>query len=129
MTQSQSAVSTPQGAHPLFSLTHFSNHTSASNGYIVKFDTGSLGLPSSHETNDIRFYPNPNNGNFTLTGTALGTECFQMQIFDLLGRQLITKKLELYEHLDSGSLESGTFILKLTSENQKNQRIFKFVVR
>lgn len=132
MTQSQSGVSTPQGAHPVFSHSPFTNPSSASNGYIVKFDTGSLGLPSSHETNDIRFYPNPNNGNFTLTGTALGTECFQMQIFDVLGRQLITKKLELYEHLNfdySASLESGTFILKLTSENQKNQRIFKFVVR
>lgn len=86
-------------------------------------------MPDSEE---IKLYPNPNNGNFTLVGTVLGKENFQMQVFDLSGRLLIHRKLDLYEqqHLNySTLLKEGVYLLKLKSEKSKIEKHFKLVVK
>lgn len=84
------------------------------------------------DSEDIKLYPNPNNGNFTLVGTVLGKENFQMQVFDLSGRLLIHKKLGLYEqqHLNySTLLKEGVYLLKLKSEKSKIEKNFKLIVK
>ncbi|MDX9705597.1 MAG: T9SS type A sorting domain-containing protein [Weeksellaceae bacterium] len=55
-----------------------------------------------------------------------------VQLFDFSGKLIIHKKLELYEeqHFDYSDLvKSGTYLLKLKSENSKTVKTFKLLVR
>lgn len=125
-------VSTPNGAYPDFSFSPFGNHTGAMNGYIVKFTKEEMGLSSIGDESEIKLYPNPNQGRFSLVGTVLGKEEFQMQIFELSGKLIVDRKLGLYEQqfFDySSQLNSGVYILKLTSESSKIQKTFKMLVK
>lgn len=72
------------------------------------------GLPID-EIEPIRFYPNPNHGSFLVVGK---TE--YIQLYDITGKPIsfLTEKTEEGSHLDMGSVSSGIYILKISSEGR-----------
>jgi hypothetical protein len=130
-TTSPTGIATPNGAYPNFNyyVPPFGN--TVWNSYIAKFSTGTLSNPSFN-TNEISLFPNPNNGSFTLSGSVLGKEIFEMQLYNMQGQQLVNRNLPLYEEQNfnfSSYLKSGIYILKLQSKEQKTQKEFKFIVK
>jgi hypothetical protein len=129
-TWSQTGITTPNGAYPVFSNSPLINNFET-NIYITKFSIGTLSNPAFN-SDEISLYPNPNNGSFTLSGSVLGKENFQMQVFNMQGQQLVDRNLSLYEEQNfnfSSYLTKGVYVLKLKSENQKKQKTFKFLVQ
>ncbi|NMH25493.1 T9SS type A sorting domain-containing protein [Flavobacterium solisilvae] len=130
-TRSISGISTLNGAYPNFNYFIPPYGSTHDNAYLAKFSIGTLNNPA-HNTNEISLYPNPNNGSFTLSGSVLGKENFEMQLYNMQGQQLVNRNLSLYEEQNfnfSPYLKSGIYILKLQSKEQKIQKEFKFIVK
>lgn len=130
-TTSPTGIATPNGVYPDFNyyVPPFGN--TVWNSYIAKFSIGTLNNPAFN-TNEISLFPNPNNGSFTLSGSVLGKENFEMQLYNMQGQQLVYRNLSLYEEQNfnfSPYLKSGIYILKLQSKEQKIQKEFKFIVK
>lgn len=74
--------------------------------------------------NDNKFkhfslYPNPSNGNFTLTFKTESTEKIQLKLFDVLGRTLTRQifnpnNILFNEQLQFSNLSKGTYFLRIT---------------
>lgn len=72
------------------------------------------------EDNKISIYPNPTSDKLNFGG--LRTD-FEVQIFDILGKEVIATRLAVDEALDVSDLQSGIYILRLGEYNTT----FKFV--
>jgi len=69
-------------------------------------------------SNDIglTLYPNPTNGEFYLITKGLGS--YQLTVFDLSGKMVITKKVNTDVHLmDVEHLSSGSYLIQIRTEN------------
>lgn len=89
---------------------------SAYNIFIAHFEP----LPLSYSTfneNSFSIYPNPNNGNFTVL--LKNNENYTIELFDLLGKKIVTQELNTSEtNIQTNNLSKGVYIAKITnSEN------------
>ena len=86
----------------------------------IEFDyTGnSMGINDNLIT-DFRIFPNPTNDLIYLN-TQL--ENFKVEIFDLLGKKL-SESYNL-KIIDFTSYDKGTYLLKVSSENNSNSKLF-----
>jgi len=72
---------------------------------------------------DFSIYPNPTNtGNVTITST--NNDVMDIQVFDVLGKQVINQRLT-NNNLDVSNLRSGLYIVKI---NQNNASVTKKLV-
>ena len=72
---------------------------------------------------DFSIYPNPTNtGNVTITST--NNDVMDVQVFDVLGKQVINQRLT-NNNLDVSNLRSGLYIVKI---NQNNASVTKKLV-
>ena len=79
----------------------------------------------------IQVYPNPNNGNFTIEGTALAEINFDMVLFDEMGRRVIQKRLPQVvkqNFIFRKMLAAGTYILWLRSQDGAITKTFKILI-
>jgi len=95
----------------------------------------SLGVdPMNLAGSDIRIQPNPNKGEFTVTGTtgSQGSDELVLEITDVLGRKVYSGRLKVHngiisEHITLGSnIAPGMYLLNLRSDT--GNRIFHMVV-
>ena len=64
-------------------------------------------------------YPNPSNGNFTLENEALNTAVLKVEVIDLLGKTHYSETINFdHKHTLALSLEAGTYILKVSDEQE-----------
>jgi hypothetical protein len=98
-------------------------NTSATVGGISKFTGIPLKNPSFDLKNQISAYPNPTNGLLHLNSE--NSLIKETSIIDLLGRQVFSSKfLPLNKvDLDLKSLQSGTYLLKVTSDSGQTETI------
>jgi hypothetical protein len=83
---------------------------------------------NSGQISEIKVYPNPNNGEFTVYVSAL-TDNSVVQIYNGLGQLLISEKLnETSEHLNLRTLPKGLYIVKL-KENDRSVRTTRIVIQ
>ena len=79
------------------------------------------------KTQKINFYPNPNNGRFTLNLVGLESENIEYKIIDIQGKNIITDYTTITDGLNkieiSTNLKAGLYFIEFT-----NERI-KFVVQ
>lgn len=74
-----------------------------------------LSLDSEVRSDSFRMYPNPTNtGNVSITST--NSEDIDIQVFDVLGKQVIDQRLT-NNNLDVSQLRSGLYIVKITQNN------------
>ncbi len=96
-------------------------NTDSTTGGIFKFSGIPLKNAEFDVKNQISAYPNPTKGILKLdAGTSLIKEA---SVFDLLGRQVHSTKFSGLNNvtLDIHSLQTGTYILKVTSDSGKTE--------
>ena len=95
-------------------------NTDATTGGIFKFTGIPLKAPSFDVKKQISAYPNPTNEILKLDSeTSLIKEA---SVFDLLGRQVYNSKFNANKvTLDLKSLQTGTYVLKITSASGKTE--------
>lgn len=100
--------------------------------FIARFnDVNQMGTSESVPVHDLRLYNNPNDGNFSLTGSALTKESCFMKIYDAAGRQIHEQKLSRQKtqhfHLQ-GKLPKGNYLVEVTDSSSNPLKVFKMVV-
>lgn len=72
---------------------------------------------------DVKIYPNPNNGQFTITVDKASAGDVQYAIYDITGKVIESKNVEsdgrLETAVDISRLPSGTYIINVTTDNQE----------
>jgi len=82
---------------------------------------------------DISIYPNPSNGNFTITVNSQENGFSQIYLYDLMGQTTFSTQMDILpgnntEKIDIGVYPTGIYFLKylFTSDNgQKETRVIK----
>lgn len=76
---------------------------------------GCVGIQENN-FNDVSIYPNPNNGEFTITGLELGES---IEILDVTGRILFSKEVSsTQEEVKLNNLAKGKYFFKSRKENK-----------
>jgi photosystem II stability/assembly factor-like uncharacterized protein len=96
-------------------------NTNTTTGGIFKFTGIPLKAPSFDVKNQITAYPNPTNG--ILNINSENSLIKEVSVFDLLGKQVYKPKFSALNNvtLDLHSLQTGTYILKVTSDSGKTE--------
>lgn len=74
--------------------------------------------------NEIRIYPNPANNEITLELND-SSLTYQIEVFDILGKKVISTEIQKIGTIDVSALSQGTYVLKLNADNKTN--IVRFV--
>lgn len=73
---------------------------------------------------DLKLYPNPNQGMFTLKAEMDKAESLQLEVFDMMGQIIYEKQLPLStaidERIEMQNAPSGTYFLRLIDEEGKS---------
>ena len=77
------------------------------------------------EIEGLRMYPNPVTNGILRINTFENAEK-QIQIFDVLGKQVLTRKMKT-QHLNVSALNSGVYILKISEKGKTATR--KLVIK
>jgi len=98
-------------------------NTNATTGGVFKFSGIPLKAPNFDVKKQIAIYPNPTNGILKLDSEAFLIK--QASVFDLLGRQVYDSKFSAFNKvdLDLQSLQTGTYVLKVTYDTGKTENI------
>lgn len=79
------------------------------------YPSGNLLSVNQEFNTDFSIYPNPTNtGNVTITST--NNDVMDVQVFDVLGKQVINQRLTS-NNLNVSNLKSGLYIVKITQNN------------
>ncbi len=102
-----------------------SNHIAIRAGYL---DVNQL-----HATGSLNLFPNPNTGNFTLSGTVDCNSCkaVNYEVINVLGQVVLSGVAipvngAISEQISAGSLISGSYMLRVNTET--GNQIFHFVI-
>lgn len=75
---------------------------------------------------DVKLFPNPNNGNFTISITEKKVENLNIEIFDVLGKSVYkTISNNVNTEISTQNLPNGLYLIKLNS-NEINE-VLKFI--
>jgi hypothetical protein len=84
--------------------------------FVLKYCTDELGIESiSTSDNQVSIFPNPSNGNFTITFPATTT---QIQISNSLGQLLQTKYIDNEKRLDFELPNDGIYLVRIMTQKQ-----------
>lgn len=98
-------------------------NTNATTGGISKFTGIPLKNANFDSNNHISAYPNPTNGTLYLNSDA--SQIKEAAVFDLLGKQVYKSNFSNLNNvsLDLKSLQTGAYLLKITSDSGKTETI------
>lgn len=68
---------------------------------------------------DIVIYPNPITFNFNIDGISDDLKNYQLQVLDVLGKQVFQQNQILSKEIDISSLENGMYFLRISKENKQ----------
>lgn len=108
------------------------NNILGNSGYITKFSLNILSVSENNLADDLKLFNNPNNGAFTLKGEILGQKEHFINITDLSGRIIYTKKISKNntQYFDlTNNLDNGTYILSLEAANKTLVKSFKLIIK
>lgn len=83
--------------------------------WVIKFGPDIVGIPQIATDAEIIISPNPSIGTFTIQTEKL-MQPFDLQIFDLLGRTIFTKKA-VYENIEITEIPKGEYFIQITTNN------------
>ncbi len=103
--------------------------TGTLNDWYLEFctTTTTLTKPESPELQTLKVFPNPNNGAFTISLNALGSNYIDIEVFDLRGRLIFNKKFNnmtsiFYETIDLNNVQSGMYLLTVSDGLRKSTK-------
>lgn len=73
---------------------------------------------------DFRLYPNPAKEQITIEMSDTSSN-YQVEIFDILGKKVISSEIQKVGQIDVSGLASGTYLVKLNSDNKSS--VVRFV--
>ena len=71
-------------------------------------------------------FPNPNSGYLTITQSIAKNNSAELQLIDLFGRSLLSHKLKFENgtcDVDLSSVSSGIYVIEITNDNNKAQKL------
>jgi PKD repeat protein len=84
--------------------------------------SGIAGINQVKTSNELRVYPNPNNGNFTIE--VPGLEKGLAQLYDINGKLILSQPLNGKAYIDASDLNEGIYNIVVTSnEGILNKRV------
>jgi len=96
-------------------------------------ESGEATSVSAVTKDDIKLYPNPNNGQFTLSGSLNGTDGeVSIEVVNMLGQVIYRGNAQVSngsigKHIElPGTLASGTYMLNLITDG--TNKLFRFVI-
>lgn len=116
----QQAIIYPQGV------------TMGRSGYIAKFNTKNLSTNETNSIEDFVLYNNPNNGNFSLKGSALNKEPHIININDMSGKLIYSRSIQKSkeEHFNlEDQLSKGNYILSIKKSDKTVVKSFKLIIK
>lgn len=89
-------------------------------------DSTSANVNSSNGIEEIKIYPNPNNGNFTVEIKLFVKQAFVLQVYDAKSiekyKQVLSPSTYYFGSITIPQADNGTYILKVTAEHDSKQR-------
>lgn len=108
------------------------NNSTYTNGFVARFDLiAGMGTAEADLAADLQLYDNPNNGNFSLSGSVLAKEICTATVYDAAGRIVYQTKLPKKKTASidlSGKLAAATYIIEVENSKDNKLKVFKMVV-
>ncbi|MEI6852186.1 MAG: SBBP repeat-containing protein [Bacteroidota bacterium] len=118
--------------HNNYPLAYYQDQNAAVNGYndgfIAQFGLNNTSLPVNEimKQNDNLFvYPNPNDGNFTISANNVSDNSLVIDIYNSIGQLIYSKEVlirnrTLLEKIKIDDLSKGIYFIKLSGFNEMN---------
>ena len=91
---------------------------------VTRFQNDGTAGTEDFQNIDFRLYPNPANAHITVELSDLSST-YKLEMFDVLGKKVYGSEIQKSGIIDVSSFASGTYLVKLNSENKTN--IVRFV--
>jgi len=91
-----------------------------SGNFSITIVTGGVGVEQENFSSELKLYPNPANGQFTIEMPGNSMESIRVSIFDLTGRMVYEQTYKDHSGnliIDPGNLFSGIYFVKVSSES------------
>ncbi|WP_310555894.1 T9SS type A sorting domain-containing protein [Flavobacterium sp.] len=83
---------------------------------MARINNSVLSTNSFKKELEVSVYPNPSNGIFNIDTNAT------FQVIDMLGKQMITKKIEMgVLQIDLSNYSNGIYLMKITKESNQTK--------
>ena len=87
-----------------------------------------LGVDSFDKLGTIKMYPNPTDSDITIDFQIQNTEKLNIKVFNLLGKEVLSKQITKNDaSLKVSNLNSGIYVIRITSLNGENSTTKRFV--
>jgi hypothetical protein len=97
-------------------------------GTITVVADGTLSIPSFNALGTINMYPNPTDANLTIDFKIQNIEKLNVQVFNLLGKEILTKQISKKDaSLMVSNLNNGVYMVRITSLDGTNSTTKRFV--
>ena len=97
-------------------------------GTITVVADGTLSIPSFNALGTINMYPNPTDANLTIDFKIQNIEKLNVQVFNLLGKEILTKQISKKDaSLMVSNLNKGVYMVRITSLDGTNSTTKRFV--
>jgi plastocyanin len=97
-------------------------------GTITVVAEGVLGVDSFDKLGTIKMYPNPTDSDITIDFQIQNTEKLNIKVFNLLGKEVLSKQITKNDSsLKVSNLNSGIYVIRITSLNGENSTTKRFV--
>lgn len=71
---------------------------------------------SQNNKNQFSIFPNPSKGNFSITFQNQLIQNYQLEVYDLLGKKVLTQNLnDSQTTIETNNLSKGLYIVKITT--------------
>ena len=105
-----------------------SPHPGSMFGTITVVADGTLSIPSFNALGTIKMYPNPTDANLTIDFKIQNIEKLNVQVFNLLGKEVLTKQISKKDtSLMVSNLNNGVYMVRITSLDGANSTTKRFV--
>lgn len=109
------------------------SNTPFTTAFIARFDNKHMmGTSEADAAKDLVLYDNPNNGNFSITGSILQKENCILTVFDTAGRNIFQQKLsknKTQEFNLQRYLASSNYLVEVKRQDGSKLKVFKMVVK
>jgi uncharacterized delta-60 repeat protein len=90
---------------------------------VARYDNFILGV-NEYQNNELRLYPNPAKEQITIE-ISNAPSTYEVNIFDSMGKKVFSSEIQQQGQMDVSALATGTYLIKLYSENRSN--VIRFV--
>ncbi|MFK7832787.1 MAG: S8 family serine peptidase [Winogradskyella sp.] len=120
-------IDTPEAGEYTLTVTHKGTLQGVANNQnfslVVTGNNLTLGVDENNLSRSLKLFPNPNNGEFTISFDSNATSDVKLDIYDISGRTVynnsfVNSSQQFNETIDLKGLQSGVYIVNITEGNK-----------